>query len=260
MNDSKKQKLLAIENLAKNFGGIHAIKSFNLDVFSGDLIGIIGPNGAGKTALLNTITGFYRASSGKITFNETEITHHPIHKIALLGMGRTFQNIRLFKRMSVLENVMVARKNYFENPIQYFFNRAQHLEQLDQSMDCLSMLKLADKANQSAASLSYGDARRLEIARALAGVPKILLLDEPAAGMNETETKQLIEDIQIIRSKVDSIVLIEHDMNLIRTLSDRVVAMDFGQKICEGSAQEVLSHPEVMSAYLGVDEGEGNLS
>jgi len=254
MVETSPKKLLVIQHLNKNFGGIHAIKDFNLDVNSGDLIGIIGPNGAGKTALLNTITGFYRANAGQVFFDEIEITNASIHDIALLGVGRTFQNIRLFKRMSVLENVMVARKQIFKRPVLQLFNRLDHEADLERATDCLSMLNLSDKANKSAASLSYGDARRLEIARALTGEPKMLLLDEPAAGMNETETNELIEDIQLIRSKVSSIVLIEHDMNLIRSLSDRVVAMDFGLKICEGSANEVLTHPEVMSAYLGEDE------
>lgn len=254
MVESSSKKLLVIQHLFKNFGGIHAIKDFNLNVNSGDLVGIIGPNGAGKTALLNTITGFYRASAGQVFFDEIEITNASINNIALLGVGRTFQNIRLFKRMSVLENIMVARKKVFKRPVLQLFNRLDHEADLERAMECLAMLNLSDKANKSAASLSYGDARRLEIARALTGEPKMLLLDEPAAGMNETETNELIEDIQLIRSKVSSIVLIEHDMNLIRSLSDRVVAMDFGLKICEGSADEVLSHPEVMSAYLGEDE------
>lgn len=249
-------ELLVIQHLFKSFGGIHAIQDFSLEVHAGELVGIIGPNGAGKTALLNTITGFYRASAGQVFFDQTEITNASIHDIALLGVGRTFQNIRLFKRMSVLENVMVARKHFFRRPFLQLFNRAEREAQLERAMQCLAMLNLTDKVNRSAASLSYGEARRLEIARALTGEPKILLLDEPAAGMNETETNELIEDIQLIRSKVSSIVLIEHDMNLIRALSDRVVAMDFGLKICEGPAHEVLSHPEVMSAYLGEDQDE----
>ena len=254
MDDMRSTNLLSIENLSKNFGGIHAIKDFNLELQKGELLGIIGPNGAGKTALLNTITGFYSASHGVIRFDQNVITSRPIHEIARLGVGRTFQNIRLFKRMSVLENVLVACRSARPAFMRIFKSKHEKEEHLHIAHESLQLLNMSGKANQSAASLSYGDARRLEIARALAGQPKLLLLDEPAAGMNESETLMLIEDIQVIRQKVSSVVLIEHDMNLIRTLSTRVVAMDFGLKICEGSADEVLRHPEVMSAYLGDEE------
>jgi branched-chain amino acid transport system ATP-binding protein len=253
MSKTNLTKNLVIENISKNFGGIQAIKEFNLEIQSNELMGIIGPNGAGKTALLNIITGFYRANSGRLFFNQIDITNASIHQISRLGIGRTFQNIRLFKRMSVLENVLVARKQFFASPFLSLLTRGFQKEIVDRSMECLKIMKLADKSNSYAASLSYGDARRLEIARALAGDPKLLLLDEPAAGMNEAETNELIVDIETLRSKVPSIILIEHDMNLIRTLSDTVVAMDFGQKICQGTSQEVLSHPDVMSAYLGDD-------
>jgi len=254
MGDILPTSLLSIEHLSKDFGGIHAIKDFNLEVKAGELLGVIGPNGAGKTALLNTITGFYSASHGQIRFNSHDITSMPIHQIARLGVGRTFQNIRLFKRMSVLENVLVACRRTQSTSMHFFSSKRDKEEHLNTALESLTMLNLMDKANQSAASLSYGDARRLEIARALAGKPKLLLLDEPAAGMNESETLALIEDIQLIRQKVISVMLIEHDMNLIRKLSSRVVAMHFGLKICEGSAEEVLRHPEVMSAYLGDDD------
>jgi branched-chain amino acid transport system ATP-binding protein len=257
MGNLDSKKLLNIVQLSKNFGGIHAIKDFNLSLDVGELLGIIGPNGAGKTALLNTITGFYTASQGRIQFEEHDITALSIHQIARLGVGRTFQNIRLFKRMSVLENVLVACRTSSVSLFQIFGSQREHEIHLERALECLKMLHLSQKANQMAGSLSYGDARRLEIARALAGQPKLLLLDEPAAGMNESETLALIEDIHAIRSKVSSVVLIEHDMHLIRTLSTRVVAMDFGSKICEGSANQVLSHPEVMSAYLGEDEEAG---
>jgi branched-chain amino acid transport system ATP-binding protein len=258
MVDRLSNTLLSVEHLSKNFGGIHAIKDLSLELKTGELLGIIGPNGAGKTALLNTITGFYSPSQGLIRFDDHVITSMSIHEIARLGVGRTFQNIRLFKRMSVLENVLVACHSTRPSFMRLFKNKEEKEQHLHIALESLDLLNLSDKANLSAASLSYGDARRLEIARALAGKPKVLLLDEPAAGMNEAETLALIEDIQTIRQKVSSVVLIEHDMNLIRTLSTRVVAMDFGLKICEGSAEEVLSHPDVMSAYLG-DEDERQL-
>jgi branched-chain amino acid transport system ATP-binding protein len=174
-----------------------------------------------------------------------------MHAIGRLGVGRTFQNIRLFKRMSVLENVLVAYKQHTTHLFTSMFRSGSNRAEQAQAMHWLELLQLADKANQSAASLSYGDARRLEIARALAGKPQLLLLDEPAAGMNESETRQLITDIQGLKDKVDAILLVEHDMNLIRQLSDRLVAMDAGKKIAEGAPAEVLSHPEVLKAYLG---------
>ncbi len=253
----KLEPVLKVGALCKHFGGIKALDGIDLEVMPGEILGVIGPNGAGKTALINTITGFYRATSGHIQLGKTEITHLPMHHIGRLGVGRTFQNIRLFKRMSVLENVLVAFKIFAVKPMRSLFGAGHRKEVLEKAMHWLALLQLADKANQSAASLSYGDARRLEIARALAGDPKLLLLDEPAAGMNESETQQLMLDVQKIRTNVGAIMLIEHDMNMIRKLSDRILAMDYGKKIAQGNADEVLQHPDVLKAYLGLDsEGE----
>jgi branched-chain amino acid transport system ATP-binding protein len=253
----KLDPVLKVSALCKHFGGVKALDGIDLDVMPGEILGIIGPNGAGKTALINTITGFYRATSGHIQLGQHEITHLPMHHIGRLGVGRTFQNIRLFKRMSVLENVLVAFKIFAVKPMRSLFGAGHRKEVMETAMHWLSLLQLADQADQSAASLSYGDARRLEIARALAGNPQLLLLDEPAAGMNESETQQLILDVQKIRTSVGAIMLIEHDMNMIRQLSDRILAMDYGKKIAQGSADEVLQHPDVLRAYLGVD-GEGD--
>ena len=221
--------VLEITGLQKVFGGIKALDGIGLSVNQGEILGLIGPNGAGKTALLNTITGFYQANGGSIRFMGTEITGLPLYKIGRLGIGRTFQNIRLFKRMSVLENVLVAHKAHATKPLASLFDFSGRAQGLASAMDLLSLMQLTDKATQSAASLSYGDARRLEIARALAGSPELLLLDEPAAGMNDAETEQLVQDIQRIRHRVKAVVLIEHDMSLIRSLSDRAVAMDYGK-------------------------------
>lgn len=243
--------ILSVSALCKYFGGVRALDGLELEVRQGEILGIVGPNGAGKTALINTITGFYRATSGRVVLNGTDITELPMHAIGRLGVGRTFQNIRLFKRMSVLENVLVAYKQHATHLFTSMFRSGSNRAEQAQAMHWLELLQLSGKANQSAASLSYGDARRLEIARALAGKPQLLLLDEPAAGMNESETRQLIQDIQGLKDKVDAILLVEHDMNLIRQLSDRLVAMDAGKKIAEGPPVEVLRHPEVLKAYLG---------
>jgi branched-chain amino acid transport system ATP-binding protein len=246
--------VLSVRGLKKHFGGVRALDGIDLEVRAGEILGVIGPNGAGKTALINTITGFYRAGEGRILLGDTDITALSMNRIGHLGVGRTFQNIRLFRRMTVLENVLVAIKAFAERPLHALFGLADRKQANERAMHWLRLLQLEDKADQLASSLSYGDARRLEIARALAGSPSVLLLDEPAAGMNEAETAQLTRDIRTIRESVHAIVLIEHDMGLIRALSDRIVAMDYGRKIAEGSADEVLNHPEVLRAYLGDEE------
>jgi branched-chain amino acid transport system ATP-binding protein len=245
--------VLSVSALCKYFGGVRALDGLELEVRQGEILGIVGPNGAGKTALINTITGFYRATSGRVVLNSTDITELPMHAISRLGVSRTFQNIRLFKRMSVLENVLVAYKQHTTHLFTSVFRSGSNRAEQAQAMHWLELLQLADKANQSAASLSYGDARRLEIARALAGKPQLLLLDEPAAGMNESETRQLITDIQGLKDQVGAILLVEHDMHLIRQLSDRLITMDAGKKIAEGTPAAVLSHPDVLRAYLGED-------
>lgn len=254
MRVGSKAPVLSIRGLKKHFGGVRALDGIDLEVFPGEILGVIGPNGAGKTALINTVTGFYRAGDGAILLGDIDITQLPMHRIGHLGVGRTFQNIRLFKRMTVLENVLVAFKAFAERPLHALFGLADRKASNEGAMRLLRLLQLEEKADKVAASLSYGDARRLEIARALAGEPIVLLLDEPAAGMNEAETQQLMRDIRTIRESVRAIVLIEHDMSLIRALSDRVVAMDYGRKIAEGSVEQVLTHPEVLRAYLGADD------
>ena len=246
--------ILSIAQLSKHFGGIHALNGIDLHIAPGEILGLIGPNGAGKTALINTITGFYQADSGQMDFMGHSLIGRSLHDIGRLGIGRTFQNIRLFKRMSVLENVMVANKSYAAHPWLAFWGFRKRGAAVDEAMQWLHTMHLDHKADASAQSLSYGEARRLEIARALAGYPALLLLDEPAAGMNESETEDLIRDIDTARTQVKAMLLIEHDMGLIRSLSDRVVAMDYGRKIAEGTASAVLEHPEVKRAYLGEDQ------
>jgi branched-chain amino acid transport system ATP-binding protein len=244
-------EILAVSKLQKHFGGVKALDGIDLHVAGGEIVGLVGPNGAGKTALINTITGFYRATSGSIRFLGEEIRALPLHEIGRRGIGRTFQNIRLFKRMTVLENVLVAHKAHAAHPWQALFKLGSRRIAVDEAMHWLALLKLESKADVPASALSYGDARRVEMARALAGNPSLLLLDEPAAGMNDSETAQLVRDIQTIRSSVQAVMLIEHDMGLIRALSDRVIAMDSGRKIAEGTPGEVLADAEVRRAYLG---------
>ncbi|WP_076858358.1 ABC transporter ATP-binding protein [Bradyrhizobium mercantei] len=251
-----KQPILEVRKLQKSFGGLRALDGINLDIHEGEVVGLIGPNGAGKTALLNTVTGFYRATGGTILFQNQDITHRPMHEIGRLGIGRTFQNIRLFRRMTVLENALVAFRPFADHPLRSLIAYRERRMAIARAMHWLELLQLADKVDRIASSLSYGDARRLEIARALVGEPSLLLLDEPAAGMNENETRRLVDDIAIVRRHVRAIVLIEHDMDLIRSLSDRLVAMDYGRKIVEGASAEVLNHPEVLKAYLGTDTEE----
>ena len=246
-------RILEVSQLGKHFGGIQAIAALDLHIDDGEIVGLIGPNGAGKTALINVISGFYRADEGRVEFMGSSTAGLALHEIGRRGIGRTFQNIRLFRRMTVLENVMVADKRYAVSPWQAFLGFTRRGASVDEAMGWLEIMKLSDRADAPAGSLSYGEARRLEIARALAGRPALLLLDEPAAGMNESETEALIDDILLARTRVRAMLLIEHDMGLIRRLSDRVVAMDSGRKIAEGSATEVLAHPDVRRAYLGED-------
>ena len=247
--------LVTVAGLAKQFGGIRAIDDLSLEIRAGEILGIVGPNGAGKSVLLNLMTGFYAPSAGSIRFDGQEIGALPRHRISRIGIGRTFQNIRLFKRMTVLENVLVADKR---NAIAPFASvLARRTQGVDAAMELVRLMGLAARADQLAGTLAYGDARRLEIARALAGKPRLLLLDEPAAGMNEEETAALVENVRAARPRVEAIVLIEHDMSLIRTLSDRIVLMDYGRKLVEGPTETVFNDPVFTRAYLGLEVADG---
>jgi len=245
------QLVLTVKDVSKAFGGIRALDGVHLELREGEILGIIGPNGAGKTALINTITGFYRVDAGVVQFLDQDITAEPLHAISGRGVARTFQNIRLFKRMTVLENVLVADKVFAERPFTGIFRWRRQRSSIKAAMELLELMGLAEKADQRADSLPYGEARRVEIARALMRNPVLLLLDEPAAGMNEAETARLVRDIRAAMPRVRAMILIEHDMSLIRALSTRIIAMDYGRKIAEGSPDEVLSHPGVQRAYLG---------
>jgi len=248
--------IVSVDGLTKTFGGLVAIDNLSLEIRAGEILGIVGPNGAGKTALINVLTGFYGPTAGTIRFMGRDITHLARHRISRLGIARTFQNIRLFKRMTVLENVMVAQKRHAVAPLSSIFALGRQARDVDAAMALIDLMGLAARADQFAGGLPYGDARRLEIARALAGAPKLLFLDEPAAGMNEDETAELIEDVRKSRAMVQAIVLVEHDMTLIRDLSDRLMAMDFGRKMAEGTTEQVFSNPIFMRAYLGLEVGD----
>jgi branched-chain amino acid transport system ATP-binding protein len=244
------QPLLTVSGISKRFGGITALDDLSFTVHRGEILGIVGPNGAGKSAMINVVSGIYPSDAGTITLAGRDLTRLPAHERSRAGIARTFQNIRLFGRMSVMENVLLARKEHVRAPLRSIF-AGRRRELAADAMQQLEAMRLAAKADWPASSLAYGEARRLEIARALATRPALLFLDEPAAGMNDQETALLIEDIRTARAGVDSIVIVEHDVALLRKLSDRMVALNFGSKIAEGSPNEVLSHPEVTRAYLG---------
>ena len=249
--------LLQAKNVTHYFGGLCAVSDFNLDLEKGELIGIIGPNGAGKTTVFNLITGVYKATEGEILFDGTPLVGMRPNRITSLGIARTFQNIRLWQELSVLDNVRIA--NYTQ--IKYgtfssFFHSGNFAREEDrtiqEAMDLLAVFKLEDYADETSKNLPYGLQRRLEIARAMATEPFLLLLDEPAAGMNAQETRELDFLIEQLRNEENiSILLIEHDMKLVMRLCDRIYVVDYGKKIAAGTPREISRNPEVIKAYLG---------
>jgi len=249
--------MIQLDNITKKFGGVTAINNLNFKVSLGETFGLIGPNGAGKTTAFNIITGNYRATSGKIIFKNEDITNKKPNKIVQLGIARTFQNIRLFSSMSVLENVLIGFHNhidynFFEAIFRFpaFFKEEEKFK--NEAMEILKTLKIEKFANSLATSLSYGNQRKVEIARALATTPSLLLLDEPAAGMNHTESEELAEILAVIKKEYDlTILLIEHDMKFVQKVCDRVLVLDYGKTIFEGNPKEMLKDKEVIKAYLG---------
>ena len=249
--------LLEVKNLGISFGGLRAVDSFNISIEKGQLYGLIGPNGAGKTTVFNLLTGVYKPDEGIVTLDGKNITGKKTIEINKEGIARTFQNIRLFKDMSVLDNVKVGLHNRHhystvEGILRLPRYRKVEKEMNEQAMELLDVFDLAGQADYLASNLPYGKQRKLEIARALATEPKLLLLDEPAAGMNPNETQELMDTIHFVRDKFDmTILLIEHDMKLVSGICEKLTVLNFGQVLAEGETGEVLNNPQVITAYLG---------
>lgn len=249
--------LLETKNMGISFGGLQAVSSVNLYINKNELVGLIGPNGAGKTTIFNLLTGVYTADQGQIFLEDEDITKKKTYEIVNKGLVRTFQNIRLFKNLTVLENIKIAYQNEIKySNIDAIFRtkkyKVQEEKKTKKALELLEIFDMKELAEYKADSLSYGQQRKLEIARALATKPKILLLDEPAAGMNPQETIELMKIIKFIKDKFKiSILLIEHDMKLVMGICERLYVLNFGQIIASGTAHEIQNNKKVISAYLG---------
>ena len=249
--------LLEVKNLGISFGGLRAVNNFEVSIKKEELYGLIGPNGAGKTTIFNLLTGVYRPDSGKVILDGQDITGKKIIDINKAGIARTFQNIRLFKQLSVLDNVKVGlHNNHHYNTLQGIFRlpryRTVEKEMNEKAMELLKVFDLDKEAEYQAANLPYGKQRKLEIARALATEPKLLLLDEPAAGMNPNETGELMDTIRFVRDQFHmTILLIEHDMKLVSGICEELTVLNFGEVLAQGETSAVLNDPQVITAYLG---------
>lgn len=262
MNSMQREYMLETQNLGISFGGLKAAQGIDIKIKKNSLYGLIGPNGAGKTTTFNLLTGVYTPTEGKFFLDGEELTGLSQETINHKGIARTFQNIRLFNNMSVIRNVLVGLHNRPEfkvNPFESMFRLPKHFEReeamRDRAKEILKIFDLEDERNITACNLPYGKQRKLEIARALATNPKLLLLDEPAAGMNPNETAELMETIRFVRDEFDmTILLIEHDMKLVSGICEELTVLNFGTVLAQGKTEEVLNDPKVITAYIGEDD------
>ncbi len=254
------EPILEMHSVEKHFGGVRAIDDFSMKVQEGTIYGLIGPNGAGKTTIFNTITGIYTADAGTIKFEGKDITKVQPHEAAQLGIARTFQNIRLFGNLSVKENVVIACNMHAQYSLADALLRTGKYKQAvksteEKALEYLDIVGLADKADELASALPYGHQRKLEIARAMATGPKLLLLDEPAAGMNADESLELVDFILKLKERFQiTILMIEHHMDVVTNLCETCTVLNFGKTLASGSVEEIKKNPEVIAAYLGGDE------